>query len=323
MKKIIVIHTGGTIAMKEDKRTGTVSQHTDSPLHEWNGHLPEAEIKVNHFANVPSPHMTPARMFELYTHLTTMIKTENADGVVITHGTDTLEETAYILDLLHTQKTPVILTGAMHSSNEELADGPHNYHSALRTALSDHASGMGVLVVMNEEIHAARHVVKTDAANIAAFKSPAFGPVGSITRQEVMFHCRLPERAHVTVSSLTKKVPLVKTYAGMEASMFSSLIAQSIDGVVIEAMGIGNVPPAIVPALDSLLENGIPVVLTSRCISGYVQPVYDYEGGGRKLQEAGVIFAKGLSGPKARLHLLAALEAFTSTAELRQFFEEL
>ncbi len=309
MKKILVLHTGGTIAMQENE-DGEVDLQLVNPLYETTKSLASfANIVEAEYANLPSPHITPSFVVTMVKKLKERVKNEKFNGVVITHGTDTLEETAYLIDLLWDLDVPIVMTGAMRSSNELSADGPYNYVNALRIAASDEAASRGVLVTFNGDIHTAVNVTKTDTSKVNAFTSPDTGPIGIVTKENVFFFHGVKKREHYTVDQLTKRVPLVKIYAGIEPDIFEALLSANIDGLVIEAFGQGNVPPAIVAPLKNLITNNIPVVLVSRCLSGFVQPTYSYEGGGKTLRELGVIFAGNLSGQKARLKLLVLLEA--------------
>ncbi|MFZ4452248.1 asparaginase [Salibacterium aidingense] len=322
MKKILVLHTGGTIAMQENEETGGVTTGDSNPVQQWNTLVSEDyDIVSDDFLQLPSPHITPSHMLKLFHHMNERLQDTKAEGVVITHGTDTLEETAYLLDLLHTMELPVVLTGAMRSSDEVGSDGPHNFITAVRTAASEKAKGMGVLIVMNDEIHTAKNATKTHASNVATFQSPQYGPIGLITKREIFFHHQPLQREHFHAEKMDKKVLLIKTYAGLEGDVFQHLISQPLDGVVIEALGQGNVPPALMEPVQSLIDHRIPVVLVTRCFSGVVQDIYSYQGGGRTLKEAGVIFTNGLNGPKARLKLMAALENHLSRETLRKCFE--
>ena len=153
MKKILVLHTGGTISMHADE-AGNVRPDTDNPMNHVGVNLENIQVTALDFFNVPSPHITPKHMLKLYQEIKK--NADNYDGIVITHGTDTLEETAYFLDTMEIPNIPIVLTGAMRSSNELGSDGVYNYLSALRVASHDQAIGKGVLVVMNDEIHAAK-----------------------------------------------------------------------------------------------------------------------------------------------------------------------
>ncbi|KMK76466.1 asparaginase [Alkalihalobacillus pseudalcaliphilus] len=320
MNKILIVHTGGTIAMQEDAQ-GSVKPFEINPLYSTVDSLASEALLVNdEFMNIPSPHMTPSIMLDLANRIKTRVLQEHFNGVVITHGTDTLEETAYFLDLLFDWEIPIVVTGAMRSSNELGSDGPHNLISAIKVASCEAARSQGVLVVFNDEIHSAKNVTKTHSSNIATFQSPQYGPIGIITKQNVNFHHTLANRESFKINQLTKKVVLLKVYAGMEPEILDALLARKVDGFVIEAFGQGNVPPLIVAKLEEALSRQIPIVLVSRCFSGIVQDVYGYEGGGRRLKELGVIFTNGLNGQKARLKLLVALELTNDPNELQELF---
>lgn len=320
MKKILVLHTGGTIAMHENEQ-GSVTTHLVNPLYSTIESLSTiASVIVDDYLNLPSPHMTPKLMVDLAERLKERVREDKLDGIVVTHGTDTLEETAYLLDLLLDWDIPVVITGAMRSSNELGADGPHNLIASVRVAESDQASGKGVLVVLNDEIHTAKNVTKTHSSNIATFQSPQYGPIGIVTKRGVSFHHTLATRETYPLTKLTKNVALLKTYAGMDNSILEAISNTNLDGLVIEAMGQGNIPPSILPALNELIKRNIPVVLVSRCFNGVVQDTYAYEGGGKMLKDLGVIFTNGLNGPKARLKLMAVLEQTTDHSNLQNAF---
>ncbi len=269
------------------------------------------------YANLPSPHITPAFVAILAKDINQKILTDEITGVVITHGTDTLEETAYLLDLLLDCEIPIVLTGAMRSSNELGADGPFNFANALQVAVNPTSYGRGVLVTLNGEIHSAAHVTKIDTTNLATFQSPGYGPIGTIIKEQVIFYYANSKKTSYDAERLTKQVALLKAYAGMDRTMIDAVVQTGVDGLVLEAFGQGNVPPAIVPALKELIAKKIPVVLVSRCPSGFVQPTYAYEGGGKTLKDTGIIFVPGLNGQKARLKLMVALEVTTEFNQLR------
>lgn len=320
-KNIVVINTGGTIAMSEDVKTGAVIPGSSNPLESTLDFLkPVAHITVDTFGNFPSPHMTPALMLELAMKVGSYLKQENVDGVVITHGTDTLEETAYMLDLLLDYKKPVVVTGAMRSINEVGADGPINLLQSVRVAATDEARDKGVLVVFNDEIHTAINVTKTHTSNISTFQSPQYGPIGIITKYVVSFHHLPIRREHFDVSKLSKKVMLLKAFAGMEAEWLEALLDRNPDGLVIEAFGQGNLPPSVMSPIRKCIEKNIPIVLVSRSFNGIVEGTYGYEGGGKQLQELGIIFSNGLNGQKARIKLMVALEETNDMQKLKTYF---
>ncbi|MEC6748655.1 asparaginase [Marinilactibacillus sp. XAAS-LB27] len=323
MKHILILHTGGTISMSTDQSTGVVKPSSEHPLNEYK-YVFDQEVRLTEedILQLPSPHMTPADMLIVKNRILEAIRTNDNDGVVITHGTDTLEETAYFLDLTVPFSIPIVMTGAMRPTNEIGSDGVRNLQNAVWTAMSDDAADKGVLVVMNEEIHAARYVTKTHTTNVATFRTPTFGPIGIVSKKEVMFFQKLIKKECFPINSVNKVVPLLKAYAGMDGFLIESLVESSIDGLVIEALGAGNMPPATLKGLHALIEKGVPIVLTSRAFNGIAQDIYDYEGGGKQLKNAGVIFAPGLSGPKARLKLLVVLEQSTDLDYITEVFEK-
>jgi len=319
MKSLLLIHTGGTIAMAQD-HAGHVLPNDINPL---DASLPRAtdiaNITTRHFANLPSPHMTPDIMLRLAHFIESELKKEHYDGVVITHGTDTLEETAYFLHLTLGAPVPIVLTGAMRSSNEVGSDGEFNLITALRVAVSEAAHGKGVLVVFNGEIHSAFNVTKTHTSSVDTFKSVHFGNLGMVTKDHVyLFNTPLLKQTHM-VTSLSKRVAVLKVYAGMEPDLLLAVKQLGYDGLVLEVLGQGNVPPSIVDAIAELITV-MPIVIVSRCFNGIVQDVYGYTGGGQQLKELGVIFSNGLNSQKARLKLMVELEIDASQLELEESF---
>lgn len=319
-KKILVLHTGGTISMQADA-SGNVNSSTENPMNQIGFNLENLDLTVIDFFNLPSPHITPYHMLALY-HKIRDTKGQY-DGVVITHGTDTLEETAYFLDTMALPQIPIVLTGAMRSSNELGSDGVYNYLSALRVASHDKAADKGVLVVMNDEIHAAKYVTKTHTTNVATFNTPTHGPLGIVMKHEILFFKTAEPRVRFNLDQISGTIPIIKAYAGMGLGdgIISLLDPQKIDGVVIEALGAGNLPPEAAQELENLMSRGIPVVLVSRCFNGIAEPVYAYAGGGVKLQDAGVMFVKELNAQKARLKLLIALNAGLKGQELKDYIQ--
>ncbi|MCJ7839440.1 asparaginase [Lederbergia sp. NSJ-179] len=322
MKQILVLHTGGTISMEEDAQSGAVSPSSAHPLLDFSHQLKNlAHLITKQPFHLPSPHIEPTDMFKLKSIIEGEYRNSSIDGVVITHGTDTLEETAYFLDLTVEVKIPVVMTGAMRSSNEIGSDGLYNFISAVRVACTEEANGMGVLVVLNDEIHTAKNVTKTHASNVSTFQSPQYGPIGIVTKREILFHHKPLYVEKYQPNRLNKRVALLKAYAGMDSDLFTAIQQLKYDGVVIEALGQGNLPPHCLDGLKKLLQANIPVILVSRCYKGSAQDVYDYEGGGKQLKEMGVIFCNGLNGQKARIKLLIALTKTTHLAQLAQLFQ--
>ncbi|MGD6795260.1 asparaginase [Metabacillus indicus] len=320
MKHIFVIHTGGTISMSEDETTGEVKQGESNPLLKHLLTFNDIVITSKELFYLPSPHITPKEMLELKEAIEKACQKDQIDGIVITHGTDTLEETAYFLDLTLNVRIPVVITGAMRSSNELGSDGLYNLVSSIQVAASTEAADMGVLVVMNDEVHSAKNATKTHTSNVATFQSPQYGPIGIVNKRGVAFHHKPVNRTHLKADHLTKQVMLLKAYAGMDDTILKAIAEVKPDGLVIEALGQGNLPPTLMSSLAKLMNSGVKIVIVSRCFNGIVQDIYSYEGGGKTLKEAGIIFSNGLNGQKARLKLMIALETTQDAGELQKIF---
>ncbi|HEG7174051.1 TPA: asparaginase [Staphylococcus aureus] len=320
MKHLLVIHTGGTISMSQDQSNKVVTNDINPISMHQDVINQYAQIDELNPFNVPSPHMTIQHVKQLKDIILEAVTNKYYDGFVITHGTDTLEETAFLLDLILGIEQPVVITGAMRSSNEIGSDGLYNYISAIRVASDEKARHKGVMVVFNDEIHTARNVTKTHTSNTNTFQSPNHGPLGVLTKDRVQFH-HMPYRQQALENVNDKlNVPLVKAYMGMPGDIFSFYSREGIDGMVIEALGQGNIPPSALEGIQQLVSLNIPIVLVSRSFNGIVSPTYAYDGGGYQLAQQGFIFSNGLNGPKARLKLLVALSNNLDKAEIKSYF---
>ncbi|HCW7449306.1 TPA: asparaginase [Staphylococcus aureus] len=321
MKHLLVIHTGGTISMSQDQSNKVVTNDINPISMHQDVINQYAQIDELNPFNVPSPHMTIQHVKQLKDIILEAVTNKYYDGFVITHGTDTLEETAFLLDLILGIEQPVVITGAMRSSNEIGSDGLYNYISAIRVASDEKARHKGVMVVFNDEIHTARNVTKTHTSNTNTFQSPNHGPLGVLTKDRVQFH-HMPYRQQALENVNDKlNVPLVKACMGMPGDIFSFYSREGIDGMVIEALGQGNIPPSALEGIQQLVSLNIPIVLVSRSFNGIVSPTYAYDGGGYQLAQQGFIFSNGLNGPKARLKLLVALSNNLDKAEIKSYFE--
>ena len=317
-KKILVLHTGGTISMQADD-SGAVVTSQENPMNHVTNPLEGVEVHALDFFNLPSPHIKPKHMLALYQKIKE--EADHYDGFVITHGTDTLEETAYFLDTMEVPHKPIVLTGAMRSSNELGSDGVYNYLSALRVASDDKAADKGVLVVMNDEIHAAKYVTKTHTTSVSTFQTPIHGPLGLIMKHEILYFKTAEPRVRFDLDRIQGLVPIIPVYAGMTEELLDLLPVDQLDGLIIQAFGAGNVPKETSQKLNALIQEGLPIALVSRCFNGIAEPVYAYEGGGVCLQKAGVFFVKELNAQKARLKLLIAINAGLTGEELRAYME--
>ena len=322
MKKIAIIFNGGTISMKIDEKikAAVPSLSAEEIMSMIPGVEEYAEIEAYTFSSMPSPHMTLETMLKLSKFTTELVEREDIDGVVITHGTDTLEETAYLLDLTVRTKKPVVVTGAMRSGSELGYDGPFNLATSICTAISDEAVGRGVLVCFNGELNSASEVTKANSMALNAFRTPNFGPIGIVDNDNVIFYRDANYSEKYDVSEIKKQVALIKCVVDMDSSYIDYLIEKGCGGIVIEALGRGNVPPKMVDGIKKATELNIPVVVVSRCFEGRVFESYGYEGGGKQLKDLGVIFGDNLPGQKARIKLILAINSGMNIHEIARAF---
>ncbi|NCB79165.1 MAG: asparaginase [Bacilli bacterium] len=318
MKKILVLHTGGTISMQADQN-GAVESSPINPMTQVTSPLENIEVVSVDFLNLPSPHIQIDHMMMIYKKIRE--EASHFDGFVITHGTDTLEETAYFLDTMSTPQKPIVMTGAMRSSNELGSDGIYNYRTALRVAADEKSADKGVLVVMNDEIHAAKYVTKTHTTNVSTFQTPTHGPLGLVTKREILFFKSADKRVRFDLQAINGVVPIIKSYADMDTILLDALVEAPISGLVIEALGAGNLPPASISAIKKLINKQLPIVLVSRCFNGIAEPVYAYDGGGIQLEELGVLFVKELNSQKARIKLLIAVNVGLNGQDLADYIQ--
>ena len=281
----------------------------------------EAEAEIIDFGRFPGPHWTLNLMLELSNRVRETLARDDIDGVVVTHGTDSLEETSFFLDLTIDSLKPVVFVGAMRNSSEAAWDGPPNLLSAVRVALSDAAKGKGVMVVMNETIIAAGEATKTHTESFDSFQSLDFGPLGVVDKGQVIIRRTPLGRRQLMATKIVEPIFLIKVAAGLDSTLIQAALKAGAKGLVIEAMGRGNVPPACLAGIRSAIDNHIPVVLTSRCPRGRVFESYGYEGGGQQLRQLGVIFADFLNGQKARIKLALVLGWTQKITEIKEIFE--
>jgi L-asparaginase len=324
MKKVIIIFTGGTISMKKDENTSAAvpAMSGEHILKLTPGLDHVADIHFLDFGMIPGPHMTPDKMLELSKIINNKTMLEGYDGVVVTHGTDSLEETAYLVDLTYSASVPVIFVGSMKTSSEPGWDGPPNLIDAVYTAISDDSRNRGVMVVMNGEIHSASQVTKTNTHALDTFKSKDFGPIGFVDNNKVYFYYSFIKRQYISTKEINTKVDLIKCGCGMDEHLLNFCVDKGAHGIVIEGMGRGNIPPKMVAGVEYALSKDIPVVLVSRCLMGKVFDDYGYEGAGRELTDKGVILGDNLPGQKARIKLMVALGHTRNLSEIKDIFEK-
>lgn len=324
MKKVAVIFNGGTISMKVDPKlkAAVPTLSGEEIMSMVTGIESYAEIETYSFSSLPSPHMTPGIMMELSFKVKELLKREEICGVVVTHGTDTLEETAYLLDMTINSEKPVVVTGSMRNSSELGYDGPANLAASICTAISEESRNKGVIVCLNDELNCASEVTKEHSMHLNTFQSPEFGPIGIIDSNDVIFYRDNLNKQHITTEYLEERVSLVKAVAGMDGSMIDFCVEKGDKGIVIEGMGRGNIPPLMAEAVERAIEKDVAVVLVSRCFKGRVLDSYGYPGGGKQLRNAGVIFGDRLPGQKARIKLMLALGYTNDIEEIREMFEK-
>ena len=323
LPRVQLIATGGTIASRPDPRTGAVGPAVDPA--ELIAAVPAAAayatVTGEPFAAVASWNMTPAMMFALARRLDEVLADPQTGGAVVTHGTDTVEETSLLVDLVLQSDKPVCFAVAQRHSAAPGADGPANLTAAVRVAASPAAKGRGAMVIANDEIHPAVSVVKTHTTNPATFASPGHGPAGVVTPTGVHFSSPATAREPLVVERIEERVVLAKLVTGMDDRLLRWLVDDGVAGLVIEGSGAGNVPGTTVSGIVHALDRGVPVVLTSRCQAGALSPTYGTPGGGRTLRNLGVIAGGELTGPKARIALMVLLGLTRDREPIRRYFE--
>ena len=318
--RLALIQTGGTIASKLDSSGDLQPLDASNALLEALPQLKRFELEVFQPFNLPSPHITPAHMLELKVLIEHIA--HNFDGIVVTHGTDTLEETAFFLYLTLKTDVPTVITGSMKHMLEPSWDGPGNVWGAALTASSPKTRGRGVLVVFGGDVFDARTVTKTHTSLPHAFGGYP-GPIGQVgvgaDGTDVHFFAQPEPRTVLEPPHIKAHVEILYAYAGWEGEGLKEAQGRS-DGIVIAALGTGNLPPQ---AAELLAEARVPVILTTRTHAGPILPVYGYAGGGKKLLEGGIIPASFISAHKARILLLVLLSLEYSREKMLEEFARL
>lgn len=320
---IVLLFTGGTISMRHDAALGGAVPALSGReiLAATRGIEDVADVDLEEWGAFPGPHMTVEHMWALRNRIAEHLARPDVESVVVTHGTDTIEETAYLLSRSLDDEKPIVFTGAMRTASELGWDGPANLLDAVRVAASAESRGYGVLVVMSGRVYAGLDVTKAHTHLLDAFESPGLGPVGVIDDGRVIFRRALPPpRPLLSPAAPKGPVDIVYAYAGADARLLDASLA-SARGVVVAAMGRGNVPPAMVPGVERWVERGNPVVIASRAQRGRVGMTYGYPGGGRRLRELGAILAGGRRPQQARIDLLLALGAGYAMERIREVME--
>ncbi len=324
MKKVVIIFTGGTISMRIDEKTGgAVPYLSGEEIIELIPGINElAELEIHDFGKYPGPHMTLQLMMQLKDIVNSIISRNDVEGIVITHGTDTLEETAYLLDLTTNSSKPIVVTGAMRNASEPNWDGEKNLVDSIDVVLNEKCHDHGVLVCLNSEINAASEVTKIFSDEIDTFKSLDFGALGFVGGGKIVLN-RLPKkREYFSSDQIEGDIDLILAHADMSDKFFKFSAESGAKGVVVEALGVGNVPPKAFDGIKYIREKNIPVILTSRCPAGETMDIYGYYGAGKWLKNIGVIFTEYLNGQKAKIKLGLLLGLKNSEEEIKKAFEK-
>lgn len=321
--RVLIISTGGTILSKPASTGAGYSPHlTGAELIGFEPNvLSWADVDVIEWSSVLSFAFTPESIVNLSKMVTKNLAEDKIAGAVIIQGTATMEETAFLADLLHTSDKPLVFTGAMYSASERDSDGPRNVLNSIIVASSNEARGKGVLVCMNGEIHAARDVIKTHKSSIATFKSPNIGPIGLVNNKEGAIFYTAPLLRRTFNPVIEPYVDLIKAVLGSDARLLKASVNSGSKGIVIEAFpGGGGVTPAMMEYIIELRSMDFPIVVTPRSILGRPIPQAGGGSGPADLQKCGAIFGGDLSAPKARILLMVALGNYKTTSEIRDVF---
>ena len=331
---VLLIATGGTIASKPQPGKGVTVALDGRDLLETVAAGPQgfdtSDIEVLDVTHGASWNFEPAFMGEVAVLARDALAGGQADSVVITHGTDTLEETAFLVWLLAgptaAETGPVVVTGAMRHAGQPDGDGPRNLRDAFTVARSPAAQAAGVVVCMHRELHDPRWVTKTHAHELDSFRSPGSGAVGTVRDGTVTLTAPIAPRPDVVLPHtppIDPAVAVIRSESGIDDELVPWLLGRGVHGLVIEGTGAGNVNAALVPGIEAALGSSVPVVITTRCVGGAVAPVYGGPGGGHTITGLGVIPGGALTAAKARLALGVALAVDTEPDAVAQWMTAL
>ena len=320
------IATGGTIAMKIDpvKKAPVPAISGEDLL----ATVPDvgnyASIQVNNLSNVPSDYMDPPRWIQLTKAVQAALDRPEVSGVIVSHGTDTLEETAFWLDLTVKSSKPVVVIGAQRNASASDFDGPRNLLNAVRIAVDAQSKDKGVMLAMNNQINGARYVRKTHTANVETFNSGEFGLIGEVYPDRVMFASIPARRQHIAIrAEKMPEVEIIATYGGVDGTALRNAVDRGVKGIVVQALGMGNMNMQMYEAVKYALSKNVPVVITTRVYNGRVLPNYGFVGGGKTTYDAGAIMGDDLTPAKARILLMLLLQSGVSgKADLQAAFNK-
>lgn len=322
---VVVITTGGTIASRLDPATGgVVPAVSGEELVQAAPGLGEvAEVRVQPYKNVLGPALSCEDLFAIARRATDALRREDVAGVVVTAGTGIIEEGSYLCDLLNSTPKPIVWTGAQFSADMWDTDGPRNLLNSVRVAASPEARDLGAVVCFNQEINAARDVVKHHKTNLSTFTSLELGILGHADEDRVVISRRPARRRTYDVGRIESNVDLIKLVAGSDDRFFRASMAAGARGIVIEAFpGVGIVSPEALPGVAAARAAGIPVVLATRSLEGRTIPKYGGAIGARDLVPLGVILAGDLAPSKARVLLMVLLAVTQDNDELERLFAD-
>ena len=316
-----MLSLGGTIVMSQDAAGGNARPDDSAGERLLAAVETGVEIQAHPLANVSSSDVRPHHLAAVLAAARTAVD-EGADGVVLTHGTDTLEETAFLLERYWDREAPLVVTGAMRPASDLGADGPANLRDAVRTATAPSARGLGVLVVLDGHAHLADQVTKVSSRSVSAFASVPSGPLAIVERDDLrLLQCPLPRAARIPGAPPDRlpAVPVLTAGLDEDLELLDHLPPEQLRGLVIAGVGMGHVSPAAMPRLRRLLGGGMPVVVASRTVTGGTSTDhYAYPGSEVDLLEAGAVMAGLLPAPKARLLLQALLADGARTVRIRE-----
>lgn len=313
-----MLFTGGTISMVVDAGAGGKVPTLDGAaiLARAPGIEELADLEIIDLGRTPASHFSFPKLFEIASEIRRCQADPTIDGVVVVQGTDVIEETAFLWDLVLDGEAPVIVTGAMRAASDANDDGPENLRNAVRCAASQALRGSGVLVVLDGTINPADAVTKTHASALDTFQCLDTGPLGRVIDGAVVVERPRAPRRHVATDRAAEGVLLLTAHVAMDGALFDAAAAMRPPGIVVEATGAGNTGGSLIEAAARAMERGIAVAFTTRCASGAASDAYAFPGGGATWVRAGAMLAGHLSGPKARIALAAGLGAGLEQAGL-------
>ena len=322
-----IIATGGTIAGAASSATNTTGYDSAkvgvAQLIEAVPQMKDyAEVSGEQIAKISSNNMDTPTLLKLAKRVNALAADPKVDGIVITHGTDTIEETAYFLNLTVKTDKPIVLVGAMRPSTALSADGPMNLLEAVQTAASPKMKGQGVVIVMNDQISAARETTKCNTTNVSTFAAPEIGYLGYVLNNEPVLY-RTSTRRHTTksefdVSNLTElpRVDIIYSHVDQDEKVAEALIKLGAKGIVSAGTGNGSISDRAEAVLEKANKSGIPVVLSAHVPAGGVIKSH------AQYVNAGFVFGDNLNPQKARLLLQLALTKTTDPKEIQRIFSE-